>query len=239
MTHPTRYRPRALLSVVAGFAMHTGCGRQSVGDDLAASVQGSKQEGSESGFDRGAIFKESDVRYPEGMDFILIGGNYSGLMRYAKKETIRICLSGGLSQAARDAWAETINDVTKKWLDSIRPLTFAKLADGATIVTSDCYATVLVQPQNNAYTLLGTNPRIVVAPSGYFGSYNVVLHEFGHAFGLGDTYQNGQSGNCRPGQPQAVMCNTSFDHLQPDDLAGMKAVFKMVYPNDTPNTMTE
>jgi len=59
----------------------------------------------------------------------------------------------------------------------------------------------------------------------------VLLHEFGHAFALSDTYQGGQSGNCQANQPQAVMCNTSFDTPQTDDVAGIRSVYQSTFPN--------
>jgi hypothetical protein len=59
----------------------------------------------------------------------------------------------------------------------------------------------------------------------------VVLHELGHAFGLGDTYAEGSRGP-RPGQPDSVMAGgRTYLRLQPDDTLGIQQVFCEVHPD--------
>lgn len=57
----------------------------------------------------------------------------------------------------------------------------------------------------------------------WFSSFPVLLHEFGHGFGLSDTYNlsSGQSGDCVAGQPkEAVMCTPPYAQPQQDDIDG-------------------
>lgn len=59
--------------------------------------------------------------------------------------------------------------------------------------------------------------------------YETVLHEIGHAFGMGDTYDEA-NGGCLPNQPPSVMCDSAFQTLQPDDLSGARQAFRIVHP---------
>lgn len=58
--------------------------------------------------------------------------------------------------------------------------------------------------------------------------YETLLHEFGHSFGMDDTYV--ESGGCQPNQPPSVMCNATFTSLQTDDLRGARQAFRIVQP---------
>ena len=74
------------------------------------------------------------------------------------------------------------------------------------------------------------HPGYYVFPFGWRGPHIVMyegtdgwrttLHEFGHAFGLDDTYIEGVW-TCKPGQPNSVMCNTA-EELLADDVRGIR-----------------
>ena len=75
-------------------------------------------------------------------------------------------------------------------------------------------------------------------------TYQIVLHEFGHAFGLADTYNDQIFGACQQGQPRSVMCGSKFgvwyfrniggiETLLPDDIRGIKAAFCKLYASST------
>lgn len=167
--------------------------------------------------------------------FITFGPGVSGLVAQAKRKQLSVCLSG-VAEGDRAAWAEDIKSTILKCVRPLRALTSDKLTDSVAVVRSGqaCQAEVSVAPNTHSNASIGSRPIVRMSPDGYFGSYNVLLHEMGHAFALSDTYQNGQSGNCRPGQPQAVMCNTSFDDLQRDDIAGITRIFQQTFPGDEP-----
>jgi hypothetical protein len=56
------------------------------------------------------------------------------------------------------------------------------------------------------------------------------LHEFGHSFGLGDTYVEGVW-SCQPNQPTSVMCdNASLTALTTDDIQGAQQTYRIANP---------
>lgn len=170
------------------------------------------------------------------LHFITFGPGVTGLTSRVKQETMTACLSGVSTEGAK-AWEENIKSTILKWVKPLRALTSTKLVEDVEVTLnggSGCDLYVTVSSNVHSNTNIGQRPTVNMAPSGYFGSYNVLLHEMGHAFGLSDTYTGGQSGRCQPGQPQAVMCNTSFSDLEADDVKGMAAVFKTAFPGDKP-----
>ncbi len=169
------------------------------------------------------------------LHFITFDPGINGLNSIAKKSEIKVCLSGSIGGNA-EKWRENIQRAIMTWIQPLRSMTTDQLAQSVAVISgqSGCDASVIVTPGQWAMTEIGDKPTVNVDSSGYFASYNVLLHEFGHAFALSDTYQGGQSGNCRAGQPQAVMCNTSFSELQPDDIKGVQKKFKSAFPNDQP-----
>ncbi len=172
------------------------------------------------------------------LHYITFGPGVTGLVSKVKKPQITACLTGvGGGQVAE--WDDKISRAILKWVDVLRPMTSAKLASSVLVSTSggDCDTNVVIQPGTHANTSIGQRPTVRMDHSGYFASFNVLLHEFGHGFALSDTYQGGQSGNCQPGQPQAVMCNTSFDTPQKDDIAGLAEIFKNEFPTDEPGSV--
>lgn len=167
-------------------------------------------------------------------DFISFGPTVQGLTGQVKKPELRICLTGiDAGGTEWQSWEANIKSVVLKWVDSLRPVASSQLTQTVSVTgeSPDCDGSVRVVPGTWSNTSIGEKPVVSMDRTGYFASYNVLLHEFGHAFALSDTYQGGQSGNCQPGQPQAVMCNTSFDAPQPDDVQGIQSVFKRIFPN--------
>lgn len=169
------------------------------------------------------------------LHFITVGPGVKGLNSVVKQSEIKVCLSGSTG-GNTEKWKQNIQKAILTWVQPLRMLTSDLLAQSVAVVSggNDCDGSVIVTPGQWAMTDIGDNPTVNLDSSGYFASYNVLLHEFGHAFALGDTYQGGQSGNCQAGQPQAVMCNTSFSELQPDDIKGVQKIYKNAFPNDQP-----
>ncbi len=171
------------------------------------------------------------------LHFITFGPGVSGLVAKVKKKTMTACLSGH-SSANRATWEKNIQSSILKWIEPLRQMTNEPLTTEVQVVDGrgKCDTDIVISPGTHSNTSISSYPIVRMSPEGYFAGYNVLLHEFGHAFALSDTYQGGQSGNCKPGQPQALMCNTSFKDLQTDDSTGVQSVFKRAFPKDTPNS---
>jgi hypothetical protein len=163
--------------------------------------------------------------------YILIGDGYAGLTSYVKQPSIRVCLRNAPADVV-EKWKSATRSVIMAWMAPMRGLTSDPLAQTVEFVPSGCDVSVTLSNEW-PHTNIVDPPQVYVGFSGYTGSYNILLHEFGHAFGMGDTYTTG-SGICVQGQPQSVMCNTSFSVLQPDDIAGVQKIFKTRFPNDIP-----
>ncbi len=170
------------------------------------------------------------------VDFITFGQGVSGLVGQVKQAKLNFCLAG-VASGDKGVWEENIRTSVLRWVQPLRGLTTAKLTTQVTVNdNAQCNGSVVVRSGTHSNTEVRSNPVINMDSDGYFASFNVLLHEMGHGFALGDTYQNGVSGDCQPGQPQAVMCNTSFADLQKDDIKGITKVFKQTFPNDKPPT---
>ncbi len=206
----SQFLPRVRGPVVIFFAailLNVGCG--------ALSEHGSDGVGSET-------------------HFLTFGPNVQGLTAKVQQSEIRICLGGVSSPTSLwSLWEENIRSAVLQWVEPLREISQVALTADVTVhrLGESCDATVQVIPGVHASAQVGAQPLIKMASDGYFGSYNVLLHEFGHAFALSDTYQDGQSGNCRPGQPQSIMCNTSFAEPQADDVQGIRTIFRRVFPD--------
>ncbi len=182
---------------------------------------------------QGCGSKEQETSAVSHPHFISFGPNVHGLTEKVKKPELRICLAGVAAGTEWETWEGNIQSVVLKWVDALRPVAQAELAKSVLVSDekSNCDGYVKVQPGTWSNAQIGATPTVNMDSAGYFASYKVLLHEFGHAFALSDTYQGGQSGNCKPGQPQAVMCNTSFEDLQDDDVKGIQAVYQNAFPN--------
>lgn len=166
--------------------------------------------------------------------FITFGASVTGLVSKTKQPVISACITGHNS-SNREKWAKDIQEVILKWVEPLRSETKAELANQVQVIDGSgrCDVDVVISPSvSPAFTRISSRPSVNMNTSGHYGSYNVLLHEFGHAFALSDTYQGRTSGNCKPGQPQAVMCNVKFSNLQEDDKEGVRSIFKRVFPND-------
>ncbi len=169
------------------------------------------------------------------LKYILVSEGVTGLVAQVKKPTMSACISG-ISSAEKKDWEDKVKSIVIKWVDTMRGLTSDTLTSAVEINLDGrgCDVDITVQEGVWANTEIGQHPTVNMGASGYMAGYNTMLHEFGHAFALGDTYQNGQSGNCQPGQPQAVMCNTTFDTPQSDDVKGIAKLFASEFPGDKP-----
>lgn len=159
------------------------------------------------------------------LEYIVSGKAYAGLLRKVHNPSIKICMGTSANVASHRAavahaievWTNALNDVSDK------PVThnteFVALNDPS------CDGVVNIGNYNPANTRMGNRPVVNLAYSGWYGSDSVTVHEFGHAFGLGDTYE-GRGGRCQTKQPDSVMCTAKYLELKKDDIDGVQAAYK-------------
>ena len=152
--------------------------------------------------------------------------SYAGLTRKVFKDSIKVCFN---AQDNTEIQAEDARYSILKWIDALRDVTDRPLAAAVTIVDfkTPCDVKLYVGNFLPARTSLGATPVVYVHYTGWYGSRNVILHEFGHAFGLLDTYRGG-GGSCQPGQPDSVMCSARYLDLTTDDVNGIRRMFQLV-----------
>lgn len=157
------------------------------------------------------------------LDYLIGSTGVAGLTRKVAQPVIRICYSDPSNNERHKL--DTIDSVMQ-WVDALRDVANVALAEKVELVSPNapCDARMTVGNIARAYTRMGSTPAVYINYSGWFGSQTVTLHEFGHAFGLLDTYA-GNGGSCRTGQPNSVMCRANYPKLQADDIAGVRAVY--------------
>jgi hypothetical protein len=143
------------------------------------------------------------------------------------------------------------------WIGAVQPISRRALTSKVTIVNADaqvdsgtgqtsgsggCAGTngqvnfrdyIGQAPRTGAHVyMMATAPIMEVVPA-YAGRLSTYAHEFGHMFGLKDTYINGgHSGDCMPDQPTSMMCDPyRFSGLQQDDIDGIRSLFRTVHPD--------
>lgn len=175
------------------------------------------------------------------LDYKIANPSYAGLTRKITKESINICFNKQNNTAIH---AEDAQSSILTWIDAVRPVTDIPLTKTVNIVdfNSPCDVKLYVGNYSPARTSLGSTPTVYLNYSGWYGSRNVTLHEFGHAFGLLDTY-NGRGGSCQTGQPDSVMCTAKYLSLKADDVNGIRKMFQLVQSgalgsNDPETTLT-
>jgi hypothetical protein len=176
---------------------------------------------------------------------------YSGLafksriQNFPGGNTFRVCLNGTDVTPANRASKETmIRNAVITWVDAVRSVATTPLIGSADITfntqasTDAGVGTRCVGTWDLQVSWLGQNGPAVTDPGLDTGvawmilfntnGLDTVLHELGHVFGLADTSAVG--GGCKPGQPNSVMCGSGTTTLAPDDMEGIRAVFRSAFP---------
>ena len=150
----------------------------------------------------------------------------AGLTWKVHQPVIRLCYTDSSNSATHRA---DVIYAVEEWIRGIAEIAQEPLATSVELVarTAPCDANVRIGNYSPANTQMGSKPTVNINFSGWFGSKSVTLHEFGHAFGLLDTY-NGSGGSCQSGHPNSVMCRASYLTLQPDDINGIRDMYRRV-----------
>ncbi len=194
-----------------------------------------KSDTTQSDDEKNYVFDPNNLDYtlPEnqasdGLEFLKAGNGSAGIVTKIFNPEIKVCYSDYYNS---QSMKENVKSSILKWIDALRSISSKPLATNVVLNawnSSGCDVYVTIGNYNPANTSMGKVPTVRIATSGWYGSSTVVLHEFGHAFGLLDTY-SGRGGACQPGQPSSVMCYAKFADLMADDVAGIRAVYKSLY----------
>lgn len=161
------------------------------------------------------------------LDYIVAPKASAGLTRKVHKPVIKICMG---TDAASEAHKPNVTHAVEEWTGALvdvaaEPVT--RTVEFVALNDASCDAVVNVGNYSPAQTRMGNRPIVYLAKSinTWFGSRTVTLHEFGHAFGLYDTYA-GSGGSCQRNQPNSVMCRASYENLKQDDIDGIRVAYK-------------
>jgi hypothetical protein len=167
-------------------------------------------------------------------DFKLL--STSGLTAAVRQEKFTVCLDSGRKDY--ELWRDQVNKAILSWVRPLREVTRHNLVSNVEIIQSEqeCRGqqaldaiVVFGDSVSRSHTFPARRPRVYMDPN---ANYRTLLHEFGHGFGLGDTYVEGVW-TCQRGQPNSVMCQLKFDDLQSDDIAGVRAIYTKVFGAET------
>lgn len=161
--------------------------------------------------------------------FIELGPDKVGLSAKMLAPVLRICLAQNATRWGPDAkrallaWVAAAQEATT--LPLTRRVEIETAGASGACVGRTHVSINLITDEGRAHAYPLERPAIYVFQN---STSQTLLHEFGHAFGLGDTYVEGVW-NCKPGQPIAVMCHSQFDELQDDDRRGIQSITKRLY----------
>jgi hypothetical protein len=160
------------------------------------------------------------------------------IMKFLSGNTMRIYLHGtDVTEENRASKEAILTSALMAWVEAVRPVAKSMLITSSDIV----YDYIGAEPYDIDINWVGDDGRAMANP-GLQGAawmllyqndpFEVALHEFGHVFEIADTYIEGVW-TCQPGEPHSVMCDngTAFSTLQPDDILGIRTVFRMAYPD--------
>lgn len=188
------------------------------------------------------------------LNYLILQPDEWGLSYHVKKKVMGVCISfispDGNSEFGEPTdsdidtslddpevqaeWVSWAEQSLKIWLTPLREISSTELAK--TFVSrldqgcDDTYADFSVSSRlthNEGATGVGERPHVVIGERDST-PFRTTLHEFGHAFGMDDTYRNacGQTGSPHP---NAVMCSLSYDSLQSDDIAGIRDIYHKIF----------
>jgi len=147
----------------------------------------------------------------------------SSLIEPATRGPIRVRIVN--TAAMTKPWADWMRWGVGRWVHALRNLPGGStLSSYVQFVDSGEDLTLFVHAGDGRAFYVPGNPlgqQHIEVWEGDSRGVKVLVHELGHAFGLGDTYVEG-TWLCAPEQPTAVMCNADTDDLRADDIRGVR-----------------
>jgi len=149
----------------------------------------------------------------------------------------------GWIKRAFGAWLTAIRGATEDRITSADAVVFVDKPSFARCEGEGTDMSIEVKPDAVVSHVFPSGyPRMILTPSFSYraektveeNTYHMILHEFGHTLGLGDTYARGLT-VCKPGQPPSVMCGFHqqdkflYMELQQDDIDGVRAIYRRVH----------
>jgi hypothetical protein len=137
------------------------------------------------------------------------------LTKYKGQSAVTICLNS-------QQHADDVKRVVSMWYLALDSNPTVNIVDSGNCAAQVSY---LNRGNGDSRTTISEDPHVMInADSEWFSSFGVLVHEFGHAFGLNDTYAGG-NGQCQAGQPaDAIMCTPSIGEPRQDDVDGVRDV---------------
>lgn len=187
------------------------------------------------------------------LSYLILTPDLLGLSRQVDKPIIDICVAfispdgnsvfgepsdeeiGTTSLSDEDiqrAWLQHAQNAVEAWIKPLQKVSSTPLAKVKTHRADEpgnCMGDLSIHARSNQGVAAPTYDGVSISIGEYDSTpFRTTLHEFGHGFGLDDTYAGG-GGACKAGQPNSVMCSLVFDELQPDDIAGIIEVYRRVH----------
>ena len=147
---------------------------------------------------------------------------------------VRVCLTGdGMTSSNIPTRRDQVRDAIMDWVAGIEPSSDTPLMERTDIQFSCSGEHVRINwsDESGRANVEAKSGDVIVCNLFSGDGYDVVLHEFGHIFGMGDTYVEGVW-TCHPGQPDSLMC-TLKTFLAPDDIQGIQEIYALTFPSSS------
>ncbi len=167
------------------------------------------------------------------------------LMSHIRDTSLRIGVDyedpGRFTNTQKNKFKEHIRNAIRAWLNPLRSMYGGGLITNSILIydvtnSSNSVDLTVRFPDENGRASYNAGAKEIVMHANRNDSYMRYLHEFGHAFGLGDAYIEG-IWTCQAGQyTQSVMCDdNAVVDLTADDLRGIKYNYCRTFSNCNSN----
>lgn len=179
-----------------------------------------------------------EVAHPKHPSFEPIDYAIPNLMGAIFNSSIRVELKyeGTISDSAKETLQKYVRLSILQWLAPLRTymnqghritstVEFVSSGGNIVVVANDSPG----RSNYDGWCFVVCHGPVITLYQGDVTNYRVILHEFGHAFGLGDVYIEGVW-RCKDGQyKDSVMCKNNSNYLSADDIRGIRYMYCSVH----------